>query len=192
MTFFERFVDLLWFENTFSLPSPHPSKMHSGRIELHTGNPLHCTNPHPQIRPNVTFWGCTCGIIASPDCFCDYCPTCCSYSQATILWPWEVGEKVTKSFAKTPSSVSRAHSRTFQQGWTPHPAGRGGFPAPPRPQKWSDPRGSGGAKKRSHSQIFPKEESNDGTILQHWIMPNPALKRICKRHNPFFGCDVPF
>ena len=33
--FFDRFVDLLWFENTFSLPSPHLSKMHSGRIELH-------------------------------------------------------------------------------------------------------------------------------------------------------------
>ena len=59
----------------------------------------------------------------------------------------------------------------------PHTVGRG-LPARPQPVKWSKP---GEVARQNKGPIinffFPKEETNDGTILQHWTMPNPVWKR---------------
>ena len=72
------------------------------------------------------------------------------------------------------------------QGWAPRPAGRGGFPAPARtvgkggfpaptcPAKMINTTGK--LRGKIKAQFSPFEETHDGTILQHWTMPNPACQ----------------
>ena len=60
------------------------------------------------------------------------------------------------------------------------PVGKGGFPTPPRPTRPAKMiRAAGkwqGKIKVTFSNLC-KEKTNYGTILQHWIMPNPACKQ---------------
>ena len=84
---------------------------------------------------------------------------------------------------------SRSQKDYFQQGWTPRPAGRGGFPAPPRtvgrgglpaptrPVKMIKTAGKlRGKIKAQISNFSNRGNQYDGTILQQWTMPNPACQ----------------
>ena len=62
--------------------------------------------------------------------------------------------------------------------WELSPWERGGFPPrPARPAKMTRAAGKWQGKiKVTFSNLY-KEETNYGTILQHWIMPNPPCKQ---------------